>query len=79
MKQTTCTISEHEDAKLDDAAWRTMEHIGDMLIDACGDEPAERLEMRNCPRCGSTLVRTFAHVDAKRCDIGAHEALASHD
>ena len=55
--QQQCTTADHEAIKTDDLAWSQLDYIGTMVIEACEDEPEERLEMRNCG-CHSTLCRT---------------------
>lgn len=42
--------------KRDDAAWSKLQWIGLQVIEAYGDEPEERFELRNCS-CGSTLCK----------------------
>lgn len=48
-----CT-ADHRALKADPSLWITLELIGVQVIEADGDEPEERLELRNC-NCGSTL------------------------
>lgn len=47
---------DHAALKLDDRSWNELAPDGIQQVEACGDEPAEELELRRCP-CGSTLGR----------------------
>lgn len=44
---------DHQQLKLDDAAWALLDYVGVLALD---DPP---LELRNCP-CGSTIARPVA-------------------
>ena len=37
--------------------WKRLALVGTQLVQAGDGEPAHRLELRNCPRCGSTVSR----------------------
>jgi hypothetical protein len=50
---------DHERAKRDSDVWALLPKIGEQRIPAFGDEPAEVLELRNCPVCHSTLAKTI--------------------
>lgn len=46
---------DHAAIKADPARWAALPRIGDQPVEAFEDEPAYRLELRNCI-CGSTLA-----------------------
>lgn len=52
---TACTTASHEALK-HSPAWITLPLIGLQVIEAYGEEPEERYQLRNCS-CGSTLCK----------------------
>lgn len=54
---TTCTTEFHAALKLDATRWALLSYVGVQVIEADEDEPEERLELRNCTACQSTLCR----------------------
>ena len=58
-----CTTLTHAAAVADDASWSLLRPIGIQAVDE-----TEALELRNCPRCFSTLARAIPvlSLDAAR-------------
>lgn len=52
-----CTDDTHIRAKTDPATWVTLTYRDVWVFDAGDGEPPTRCEMRDCPKCGSTLLR----------------------
>jgi len=53
----SCTNASHEDDKRDELRWRSMRHRGFIQVPADETGPAETLDLRDCPLCGSTLAK----------------------
>ena len=54
-----CSAADHIAIKSDPARWSQLKHIGDQHIAADDAGPAERIELRNCNVCHSTLALSF--------------------
>lgn len=52
MARRKCTPASHDALRTDDARWAKLKRLGDMRWPW-----GEVFELRDCPRCGSTLAR----------------------
>ena len=52
-----CTDETHAAARADVAVWATLIYRGVWVFEGDDEEPETRSEVRNCPTCGSTLLR----------------------
>ena len=50
MKRCSCCDTNHTD-------WAALPYVGVQVFPACGEYAEERLELRNCTVCNSTLSR----------------------
>lgn len=67
MRNPRCLPQTHDEARDDDAIWLTWRLVGWQSVPA-GDEPGEdayRLELRDCPKCGTTKSRAY-YLDGRR-------------